>query len=87
MEVKTGVLRDQLSRYLKRVKQTGDTVIVLDRDEPIAEIRPYQASTSSGPASVWESRRQFEQQSGALTEDFELPERSTSEPKHTNPLD
>src|SRR5213594_1387059 len=35
-------LRDHLSRYLEHVR-AGGTVIVLDRDRPIAEIRPIRA--------------------------------------------
>lgn len=36
MEVKTGELRNQLSRYLKRVRQTGDRITVMDRNRPVA---------------------------------------------------
>lgn len=38
MEVKTGELRNQLSRYLKRVRrvrQTGDPITVFDRNRPV----------------------------------------------------
>jgi prevent-host-death family protein len=87
MEVKTGVLRNHLSKYLKRVRQSGNPIVVLDRNVPIAEIRPYRDSSSRDLAETWSRRAQFEQQFGELTEDFELPERQTSADKQTNPLD
>jgi antitoxin (DNA-binding transcriptional repressor) of toxin-antitoxin stability system len=87
MEVKTGVLRNHLSKYLKRVRQSGNPIVVLDRDVPIAEIRPYRASSSRQPADTWNSRRRFEQEFGELTDDFELPKRTTSPDKQCNPLD
>ena len=87
MEVKTGVLRNHLSKYLKRVRQSGNPIVVLDRDVPIAEIRPYCASSSRQTADTWSSRRQFEREYGELCEDFELPKRTTSADKQTNPLD
>lgn len=37
--VKIGELKNNLSRYLKLVRQ-GETIRVLDRDEPIAELGP-----------------------------------------------
>jgi len=87
MKVKTGVLRNHLSKYLKRVRQSGNPIVVLDRNVPIAEIRPYRDSSSQRPADTWDSRLQFEQEFGELTEDFELPERTTSADKQNNPLD
>lgn len=87
MEVKTGKLRNQLSRYLNRVRRTGDTIIVLDRDLPIAEIRPYEADATENRSDVWSRRAQMEVQLGGLDEDFELPERLTRSGKQANPLD
>jgi antitoxin (DNA-binding transcriptional repressor) of toxin-antitoxin stability system len=40
---KIGQLRDQLSRYLDRVR-AGETVVVYERDIPIAEIVPIHRS-------------------------------------------
>ncbi len=87
MEVKTGVLRDQLSRYLKRVRQTGDTIIVFDRDVPVAEIRPYSGTPEDSPSDIWDRRARLERESGPLEEDFELPPRRTAQTKQENPLD
>jgi antitoxin (DNA-binding transcriptional repressor) of toxin-antitoxin stability system len=87
MEVKTGQLRDHLSRYLKRVQQTGDSLVVMDRNTPVAEIHPFRAARPAEAGSVWAARRQMEQTSEALDEDFELPQRSTLPHKQENPLD
>lgn len=87
MEVKTGTLRNGLSRYLKRVRQTGNTITVLDRDVPIAEIRPYSAGMAPTSVDIWTRRTHFEERSGILEDDFELPERETDQRKQQNPLD
>ncbi|MBC8041766.1 MAG: type II toxin-antitoxin system prevent-host-death family antitoxin [Opitutaceae bacterium] len=39
MDVKTAELKNNLSKYLRRVK-AGETVIVYDRDTPIATLSP-----------------------------------------------
>lgn len=87
MEVKTGALRDHLSRYLRQVRQTGDTIVVLDRDQPIAEIRPYQAVKPKQRSGIWDLRRRVDREEGVLEEDFELPKRITKPRKFENPLD
>jgi|GEM_PF-1121585 antitoxin (DNA-binding transcriptional repressor) of toxin-antitoxin stability system len=87
MEVKTGNLRNNLSRYLKRVRQTGDTLVVMDRNIPVAEIHPYRATKPENASDVWAARRQMERATGTLDEDFILPTRSTKPHKQHNPLD
>lgn len=87
MRVKTGSLRNNLSRYLKRVRQTGETIVVLDRDMPVAEIRPFQGEQTENAPSVWAMRAHFEKQSGAINEEFELAARQTHPRKDRNPLD
>ncbi len=42
MNVKIADLKNNLSRYLARVRQTGETIIVCDRDEPVASLSPIQ---------------------------------------------
>jgi antitoxin (DNA-binding transcriptional repressor) of toxin-antitoxin stability system len=50
-------LRDGLSDYLARVRK-GETVIVYDRDTPIARIEPIAGSESAGlPPWVIEAQR------------------------------
>jgi len=87
MEVKTGSLRNNLSRYLKRVRQTGDTIVVLDRDVPVAEIHPFRGDNAGTASDVWGMRMQYEARSGNLDEEFELPDRATHSRKKKNPLD
>lgn len=40
MNVKTADLKNNLSKYLRRVRERGETIIVCDRDEPIATLSP-----------------------------------------------
>lgn len=88
MEIKTGELRNHLSRYLNRIKRTGEPIVVLDRNTPVAELRPYAGPASSQPAKdVWSRRQQLENALGPLDSDFELPARHTSSRKGNNPLD
>ena len=49
-------LRDGLSEYLARVRR-GETVIVYDRDTPIARIEPIAAYDASIPEWVREAER------------------------------
>jgi antitoxin (DNA-binding transcriptional repressor) of toxin-antitoxin stability system len=51
MDVKTAQLKNKLSYYLRRVRERGETVIVYDRDEPIAMLGPL-----TGGAD-WKQRR------------------------------
>lgn len=87
MEVKTGALRDHLSRYLRRVRETGDSIVVFDRNEPIAEIRPYKAHDPEAPSKIWDLRRRTDIELGVQGEDFDWPERHTEARKIENPLD
>jgi prevent-host-death family protein len=40
MQVKTAELKNNLSKYLRRVREMGETIIVCDRDEPVAALTP-----------------------------------------------
>jgi prevent-host-death family protein len=40
VKVKTAELKNNLSRYLRRVRDTGETIVVYDRDKPIAMLAP-----------------------------------------------
>ena len=42
MNVKIADLKNNLSRYLAKLRATGETIIVCDRDEPIATLTPFQ---------------------------------------------
>jgi len=88
VEVKTGQLRNQLSRYLRRVRQTGQSITVMDRNRPVAEIRPYAGDPAPHErADVWTRRAQVEAELGGLDEDIGLPQRRTDPAKHLNPID
>jgi antitoxin (DNA-binding transcriptional repressor) of toxin-antitoxin stability system len=49
---KISELRDGLSEYLARVRK-GETVIVYDRDTPIARIEPIAAATNEPGVPDW----------------------------------
>jgi len=87
VRVKTGVLRNHLSRYLRLVREKGESVVVLDRETPVAEILPYRERETPSRAGVWEIRARDEETNGRWSEDFVLPERNTADHKHGNPLD
>ena len=87
MKIKTGHLRNNLSRYLKRVRQTGETIIVLDREDPIAELRPITNPPTAAVKDVWARREGFIRQAGSWDEDFDLPLRQSHPHKQNNPLD
>jgi antitoxin (DNA-binding transcriptional repressor) of toxin-antitoxin stability system len=40
MNVKTADLKNNLSRYLRHIRQTGETILVCDQDEPVATLAP-----------------------------------------------
>ncbi|HUX68174.1 MAG TPA: type II toxin-antitoxin system prevent-host-death family antitoxin [Terriglobales bacterium] len=46
-------LKTRLGRYLRLVRQ-GQTLIVTDRGEPIAELRPLPAAAKESEAEAWE---------------------------------
>lgn len=39
-KVNIGVLKNELSKYIKMARG-GETIVVMDRDEPVAEIVPF----------------------------------------------
>lgn len=52
MEVKIAELKNNLSRYLHKVSDEGQIIIVCDRDRPVACISPL------GAVDSWETYRQ-----------------------------
>ncbi|OQW97972.1 MAG: hypothetical protein BWK77_00360 [Verrucomicrobia bacterium A1] len=40
MNVKTADLKNNLSRYLRQIRKTGESIVVCDRDEPVATLSP-----------------------------------------------
>lgn len=44
-------LKTRLGRYLNQVRR-GDTIIVTDRHEPVAELRPIGSSADRGRAAI-----------------------------------
>jgi antitoxin (DNA-binding transcriptional repressor) of toxin-antitoxin stability system len=54
-QAKVSDLKNQLSRYLDYVRN-GETVLVLDRKVPVAELRPVSAKTSNGRIAALERK-------------------------------
>jgi prevent-host-death family protein len=56
MDVKTGELKNNLSRYLKRLAETGEPITILDRDRPVAKITPIRGKRGA-PDTAWTKER------------------------------
>jgi prevent-host-death family protein len=56
MQAKTGELRNHLSRYLKRLAETGETLTILDRNRPVARIVPIR-SKRRHVDTAWEKEK------------------------------
>ena len=52
-------LKNQISRYLDYVKH-GETVLVLDRMVPVAELKPVTVKSSSENLSLWSEKESFD---------------------------
>lgn len=75
-----------LPQLCETVARTGEPVIILADQEPLVTLAPAPQRLECTP-SVWAARRQFEQEQGALTEEFELPPHAVDESTWCNPLD
>jgi antitoxin (DNA-binding transcriptional repressor) of toxin-antitoxin stability system len=62
-------LKNQISRYLHYVKQ-GETVLVLDRRVPIAELKPVTGKSSSGKLAALERKGVIRLGSGEIPKEF-----------------
>ena len=62
-------LKNQISRYLDYVKH-GETVLVLDRRVPVAELKPVAATSSSGKLLALERKGTIRLGSGEISEKF-----------------
>jgi antitoxin (DNA-binding transcriptional repressor) of toxin-antitoxin stability system len=62
-------LKNQISRYLDYVKH-GETVLVLDRRVPVAELKPVTGKSSSGKLLALERKGIVRLGSGEISEKF-----------------
>jgi antitoxin (DNA-binding transcriptional repressor) of toxin-antitoxin stability system len=62
-------LKNQLSRYLDFVRH-GETVLVLDRKVPVAELRPITGRSSNGGLAALERKGVIRRGSGRIPEKF-----------------
>ncbi len=56
MQVKTGELKNNLSRYLRQLERTGGSITILDRNRPVAKITPIRGKRGA-PESTWSKER------------------------------
>lgn len=56
MKVKTGELKNNLSRYLKRMAETGESITILDRNRPVARITSIRGKRGT-PETAWTKER------------------------------
>jgi antitoxin (DNA-binding transcriptional repressor) of toxin-antitoxin stability system len=47
MNVKTADLKNNLSRYLRHIRDTGESILVCDRERPVATLSPLQRDAGS----------------------------------------
>jgi len=62
-------LKNQLSRYLDYVRH-GETVLVLDRQIPVAELRPVSQQAPTGKLAALERKGIIRRGSGRLPKKF-----------------
>ena len=75
-----------LPQLCESVVQTGELVVILADQKPLVTLAPASKRQEVKP-SVWEARIRFEQEQGALTEEFDIPPHRVDEPTWQNPLD
>jgi prevent-host-death family protein len=68
-QAKVSDLKNQLSQYLDYVRN-GETVLVLDRNVPVAELRPVSEKTSNGRIAALERKGIIRRGSGRLPRGF-----------------
>jgi prevent-host-death family protein len=78
MKVKTGELKNNLSRYLKRLVETGESITILDRDRPVARIMPLRGKRGAKPSAWSKERARVLERAAKLGIKLSMPE---TEPK------
>lgn len=68
-QAKVSDLKNQLSRYLDYVRH-GETVLVLDRKIPVAELRPVSEKASTGKLAALERKGVIRRGRGRLPKKF-----------------
>jgi len=68
-QAKVSELKNQLSRYLDYVRH-GETVLVLDRKIPVAELRPVSEKTPTGKLAALERKGVIRLGRGRLPKKF-----------------
>ncbi len=84
--VNTADFKNNLSRYLKTVRETDKSLTVCDGNKPIVLVIPFDKHKNDNK-SVWDLIKEDEERFGCWDEDFSIPERNINKLKFNNPLE
>ncbi|TVP78454.1 MAG: type II toxin-antitoxin system Phd/YefM family antitoxin [Puniceicoccaceae bacterium] len=77
--------KNRLSEICKQVTESRQPCVISRRGRPAVKIVPFEeegvVNSAGRPASVWDTVEEAQARYGALTEEFEIPDRSG----HSNP--
>lgn len=84
--------KNRLSEICKQVMESGQPCVISRRGQPAVKIIPFEDAAGPDPAgsppSVWDTVEESQARYGALTPEFEPPERSKqSNPSPLDPLE
>ena len=74
MRVNTAELKNNLSRYLRRVRQTGETITVCERNRPVAKLSPLDGGKQSARGRNQKEREALMRKAEALGIVLRLPQ-------------
>lgn len=74
MQVKTGELKNNLSRYLKHLAETGEAITILDRNRPVARITPLRGKRGAKSSDWAKSRADLLKKAAKLGISLTIPE-------------
>ncbi len=82
MRVKTADLKNHLSKYLRRVRETGESITICDRDKPVAIL----SSLPADAAGAVEDRKWLDERERLLKKAKELGIRITVPTRRPRPM-
>jgi antitoxin (DNA-binding transcriptional repressor) of toxin-antitoxin stability system len=83
MKVKTANLKNNLSRYLATIQKTGETIIVCDRDKPVATLSPIIVKNDEGWAAERKAFMEKARKAGLM---IEVPVHRPDRSQHVHPV-
>jgi prevent-host-death family protein len=80
MKIKTGDLKNNLSRYLKQLAETGEPITILDRNRPVARIMPLRGQRGAKRSAWTKERADLLERAAKLGIKLSLPETEQTAP-------